>query len=86
MVILDEPTASLDSESEHAVQKAIEALVQSRTVIVIAHRLSTVMGADQIIVLDEGELVQRGTHEALISLPGRYQSMWQAQAATKDWY
>ncbi len=86
VVILDEPTASLDSESEHAVQKAIEALVQSRTVIVIAHRLSTVMGADQIIVLDEGELVQRGTHEALISLPGRYQSMWQAQAATKDWY
>lgn len=59
IVILDEPTAALDTESERAVQRAIDALVRDRTVIVIAHRLSTIMAARQIVVIDEGGVVQR---------------------------
>lgn len=86
IVILDEPTAALDTESELAVQRAIDRLVQQRTVIVIAHRLSTVAGADQIVVLDNGHVVQQGNHQTLIATPGRYQSMWQAQQRIKDWH
>ncbi|MBW7902515.1 MAG: ABC transporter ATP-binding protein [Rhodocyclaceae bacterium] len=86
IVVLDEPTAALDSESEVAVQQAIDALVRDRTVIVIAHRLSTVVGADQILVLDDGRIVERGTHAELIAADGRYQAMWQAQQQAKSWH
>jgi len=86
IVMLDEPTAALDTESEVAVQKAIDTLVENRTIIVIAHRLSTIVGADQILVMDEGELVQVGKHRDLIQQNGRYQAMWQAQQEVKNWH
>lgn len=70
MLILDEATSALDSESERLVQAAIEKLVQGRTVLVIAHRLSTVQAADQIVVLDDGAVAEVGTHEELASKPG----------------
>ena len=85
IVILDEPTAALDTESELAVQRAIERLVQQRTVITIAHRLSTIVGADRIIVIDNGNVVQQGDHLSLMGEPGRYQSMWLAQQRVKAW-
>lgn len=86
IVMLDEPTAALDTESEVAVQKAIDTLVENRTIIVIAHRLSTIVGADQILVMDEGELVQVGKHSELITREGRYRAMWQAQQEVKNWH
>ncbi|WP_206666405.1 ABC transporter ATP-binding protein [Pseudodesulfovibrio senegalensis] len=86
IVILDEPTAALDTESEVAVQKAIDTLVGNRTVIVIAHRLSTIVGADAILVIEDGEVAQKGTHAELLEQPGRYRAMWQAQQCTKDWH
>ena len=86
IVILDEPTAALDTESERAVQRAIDALVRDRTVIVIAHRLSTIMGAQQIAVIDEGRVIQQGNHADLLAQPGRYCDMWQAQQSAKLWF
>jgi len=86
IVMLDEPTAALDTQSELAVQKAIDTLVQNRTVIVIAHRLSTIVGADQILVLEDGEIKQAGKHQELITQDGRYKSMWQAQQEVKNWH
>ncbi|CAN8139824.1 ABC transporter related protein [uncultured Thiomicrorhabdus sp.] len=86
IVILDEPTAALDTESELAVQQAIDELVQNRTVIVIAHRLSTIVGADQIVVLEDGKIKQIGKHDELIAQDGRYLSMWQAQQNVKNWH
>ena len=86
IVMLDEPTAALDTESELAVQKAIDTLVQNRTVIVIAHRLSTIVGADQILVLEDGKIKQAGKHEELIVQDGRYKSMWDAQQQVKNWH
>lgn len=86
IVILDEPTAALDTESEAAVQAAIDALVRDRTVIVIAHRLSTIRAADQILVFDDGRLVERGDHAALSGRDGRYAAMWRAQEGVKQWH
>ena len=85
IVILDEPTAALDTESELAVQKAIDALVQNKTLIVIAHRLSTIAGADQILVIEQGELLEQGTHQTLLKHAGRYHDLWQAQLRSKVW-
>ncbi|MGA5821129.1 ABC transporter ATP-binding protein [Kitasatospora sp. NPDC094028] len=86
VVLLDEPTAALDSESELVVQQAVERLVAGRTVVVIAHRLSTVVGADQIVVVDAGQVTQRGTHAELLGEPGgRYARMWAAQQAARHW-
>ncbi|HRI22141.1 MAG TPA: ATP-binding cassette domain-containing protein, partial [Panacibacter sp.] len=72
VLILDEATSSLDTESERLVQDAINNLMQDRTTIVIAHRLSTVRHADMIIVLDKGEIAERGTHDELIAKGGIY--------------
>jgi len=71
-MILDEATSSLDTESEKWVQDAINMLMKDRTSIIIAHRLSTVRHADEIIVLNEGSIVERGTHENLMQLNGIY--------------
>jgi len=86
IIILDEPTAALDTQSERAVQAAIDTLVREKTVICIAHRLSTIAGADQILVLDGGQLVQSGTHAQLLQQEGRYRRMWQAQQQVKNWH
>ncbi|MBV2120557.1 MAG: ABC transporter ATP-binding protein/permease [Candidatus Thiodiazotropha sp. (ex Ctena orbiculata)] len=86
IVILDEPTAALDTQSEVAVQQAINALVEDRTVIVIAHRLSTIKGADQILVLDKGSIVERGSHAELVAQKGKYHDMWLAQQSIKKWH
>jgi ABC-type multidrug transport system fused ATPase/permease subunit len=80
ILILDEATSSLDSESERLVQDALEKLMQGRTSIVIAHRLSTIRKADQILVLEQGRLVEKGTHEELLLLPsGIYRNLSELQ-------
>ena len=80
ILILDEATASLDTESEKIVQQALDRLMSNRTTIAIAHRLSTVKNADEIIVMDEGRIVERGKHEELIALGGIYSKLHEMQA------
>lgn len=75
VLILDEATSALDTRTEHAVQQAIDALSANRTTVTIAHRLSTVREADQIVVLDSGRAVERGTHEELLERGGRYAAL-----------
>ncbi|MFC4779183.1 ABC transporter ATP-binding protein [Paenibacillus sp. GCM10023252] len=79
ILILDEATASIDSETEGLIQQALKVVSHGRTTLVIAHRLSTIREADQILVLHRGEIVERGNHEALMALEGRYFKMYQLQ-------
>jgi subfamily B ATP-binding cassette protein MsbA len=79
VLILDEATSALDSESERVVQDALETLMRGRTTLVIAHRLSTVVGADEILVLDQGRIVERGSHASLLAQGGIYAAMWARQ-------
>jgi ATP-binding cassette subfamily B protein len=79
IILLDEATASLDPVNEAEIQKAIDRLVQGRTVIVVAHRLKTVQHADQIVVLDRGRVVEQGRHDELLSLHGLYAHLWSRQ-------
>ncbi|MDQ1731387.1 MAG: ATP-binding cassette, subfamily bacterial [Pseudonocardiales bacterium] len=82
VVILDEATAHLDSESERAVQLALSTALQGRTSIVIAHRLSTIRAADQVLVVDAGRIVERGSHEQLLAAGGLYAELYRTQFAT----
>jgi len=84
IVILDEATAHLDSESEAAVQRALTAALQGRTALVIAHRLSTVRDADLILVLDQGRVVEQGTHDELVIRNGLYADLYRTQFAVID--
>jgi ATP-binding cassette subfamily B protein len=81
VVVLDEATAHLDSESEAAVQRALDNALEGRTSVVIAHRLSTVRRADQILVIDRGQVVERGSHETLLALGGMYAELYRTQFA-----
>ena len=85
IIILDEATASVDPENEDLLQTAIEALTQNKTIILIAHRLKTVRHADQILVLDNGKIVQRGTHEQLAAEAGLYQNFLIAREKAVGW-
>jgi ATP-binding cassette subfamily B protein len=85
IVVLDEATAFSDPENEHLIQKAFERLMKNKTVIMIAHRLSTVRGADQIIVIDGGRVVERGAHDELLKQGGRYAGMWRVYTETSRW-
>ena len=77
--MLDEATSSLDSESEALIQDGLRSLRRGRTTFVIAHRLSTIRSADQILVLEHGEIVERGTHAELLALGGRYRTLYDKQ-------
>ena len=79
ILLLDEATSSLDTESEHLVQKAISILMKDRTTLVIAHRLSTIINSDQIIVLDSGKVVETGTHEELLNKDGVYKKLYERE-------
>ena len=80
ILLLDEATSSLDTETENSIQKSLNQLLEGRTVITIAHRLSTIVNSDFIVVLDNGEIIEQGTHKELLALNGRYNRMWKHQA------
>jgi ATP-binding cassette subfamily B protein len=80
ILVLDEATSALDSRTEQAIQETLDKVAESRTTIMIAHRLSTVVNADQIVVLDQGRIVERGTHDDLLDQGGLYAELWQRQA------
>jgi ATP-binding cassette subfamily C protein len=90
VVILDEATAALDSTNEAAVQAALGEALEGRTAVVIAHRLSTIRAADQILVVEDGQIVERGTHAGLLAAGGRYAELYTTQfaeaSATADDY
>jgi ATP-binding cassette subfamily B protein len=84
LVVLDEATAHLDNESEAAVQRALDETMSSRTSLVIAHRLSTIRNADQILVVENGTIVQRGSHAQLLAEGGVYRVLYETQFADQE--
>jgi ATP-binding cassette subfamily B protein len=85
IVLLDEATSALDTENEAAVHEALAELGRGRTLLVIAHRLGTIAAADQIAVLDQGRVVEYGTHAALLAADGRYARMWRERERARGW-
>src|SRR5262249_39748127 len=83
ILILDEATSSLDSESEALIQEGLRYLMRGRTTFVIAHRLSTIRRADQILVIEAGRIIERGTHESLYAAGGRYYDLYTTQHAVQ---
>ena len=85
IVVLDEATASIDPENEQLIQQALTELTREKTVVVIAHRLATIEHADQILVVEDGTVVQRGTHEELLAQEGVYPRFVEARAEAEGW-
>lgn len=85
ILVLDEATAYADAENEAKIQQGLQVLVKNKTVIIIAHRLSTIKGAEQILVIQQGGIVERGTHEQLRHLNGLYEQFWQSHVGTASW-
>jgi ATP-binding cassette subfamily B protein len=84
ILIFDEATSALDSKSEQAIQAQLKEIAKDRTTLVIAHRLSTIADAAQILVLDHGRIIERGTHAQLLVAEGAYAQMWARQQARQD--
>ena len=84
ILIFDEATSALDYESERVIQQNMPQIAKGRTVFIVAHRLSTVRGADRIITIDRGRLVEDGTHDELIKTGGRYSSLYRLQAGIHE--
>jgi ATP-binding cassette subfamily B protein len=85
IIVLDEATAFTDPENEQKIQRAFEELIKNKTVIIIAHRLSTVRRADKIVVIDRGRMVEEGTHDHLVTARGRYSRMWEQYTGAMNW-
>ena len=79
LLVLDEATSAVDNETEAALQRSISKISQNRTTIIVAHRLSTIRHSDRILVLENGDLKEQGTHENLLALNGKYASLWSVQ-------
>ena len=83
ILVLDEATSSVDNETEEALQKSLEIISKDRTTIVIAHRLSTIRHSDSIIVLDDGNVIESGTHEELLDNKSQYSKLWNVQTGKR---
>ena len=84
ILVLDEATSALDTQTERDIQESLREMGAGRSVITIAHRLSTVVDADMIVVLDKGHVIEQGSHEKLLAKDGRYAQMWHSQAADDE--
>jgi ABC-type transport system involved in Fe-S cluster assembly fused permease/ATPase subunit len=84
ILVFDEATSALDSQAEQAIQSQLREIARTRTTLIIAHRLSTIADADQILVLEQGRIVERGTHASLLAIRGLYAQMWERQQARRD--
>ena len=85
VVLLDEATSALDPQNEAAVVRGIRELTEGKTVLVVAHRLATIRHADQILFLDDGRIVERGAHDELLALEGRYAAFWNERSRASGW-
>ena len=85
IILLDEATASIDPENEAFIQEAISELIRSKTLVVIAHKLSSIKNADQILVIDDGNIIESGVHEELVALEGEYAKLWNLRKRSQSW-